>query len=172
MSQPTQTTIKQYQTIGDTQENWQQTVIFGQFEPSLGTLTAVDIGLAANAIGNVSEVDLGPLSATATATLSSYVAARSPGGFVLDAVAVLATNSGSIVANDGSVSLALAGTGTSDSGPLSGVDLANFGRGDAGGCRYHPPPRNRPGKHAGFNRCLQRSGRLAAIWLRPPVERR
>ncbi len=126
MSQPTQTTIKQYQTIGDTQENWQQTVIFGQFEPSLGTLTAVDIGLAANAIGNVSEVDLGPLSATATATLSSYVAARSPGGFVLDAVAVLATNSGSIVANDGSVSLALAGTGTSDSGPLSGVDLANF----------------------------------------------
>ncbi len=126
MSQPTETTIKQYQTIGDTQDNWQQTVIFGQFDPSLGTLTAVDVGLAANAIGNVSVVDLGPLPATVTATLSSYVSAQSPGGFVLDAVAALASNSGSVVANDGSVSLALAGTGTSDSGPLSGVDLGNF----------------------------------------------
>jgi len=45
---------------------------------------------------------------------------------VLDAVVARASNSGSVVANDGSVSLALAGTGTSHSGPLSGVDLGNF----------------------------------------------
>ena len=126
MSQPIQTTIKQYQTIGDTPDNWQQMVTFGQFDPSLGTLTSVDVGLAADAIGNVSVVDGGPLPATVTAALSDYVSAQSPAGFVLDAVVARASNSGSVVANGGSVSLALAGTGTSDSGPLSGVDLGNF----------------------------------------------
>lgn len=126
MSQPIQTTIKQYQTIGDTPDNWQQTVTFGQFDPSLGTLTSVDVGLAADAIGNVSVVDLGPLPATVTAAVSSDVSVQSPGGYSLVAVAARASNSGSVVANDGTVSLALAGTGAADSGPLSGVDLGNF----------------------------------------------
>jgi hypothetical protein len=126
MSQPIQETIKQYQTIGDTPDNWQQTVTFCQFDPSLGALTAVDVGLAADVIGNVSVVDLGPLPATVTARLSSDLSVQSPGGYVLGAVAALASNLGSVVANDGSISLALAGTGTSDSGPLSGVDLGNF----------------------------------------------
>jgi hypothetical protein len=80
MSQPIQETIKQYQTIGDTPDNWQQTVTFCQFDPSLGALTAVDVGLAADVIGNVSVVDLGPLPATVTARLSSDLSVQSPGG--------------------------------------------------------------------------------------------
>lgn len=126
MNAPTQTTIKQFQTIGDTPDNWQQTVDFGQFDPSLGTLTALDVGLTTDAIGNVSVVDLGPVPAIVTAALTSGVSVQSPAGYALGATYANASGSGIVAANSGTVALALSASGSNDSGLLSGIDLADF----------------------------------------------
>lgn len=52
MAAPAQTS-KQVQSVGDTPADWSQTLDFGQFDPSLGTLDGIDVGLAADVTGSV-----------------------------------------------------------------------------------------------------------------------
>ncbi len=135
MSQPIETTIKQSQTIGDTSSNWQQTVTFGQFDPALGTLTAIDVGLTADVTGSVSIESLEAAPSTVTVSQRGFVAVDSPTGIPLVTAAPVAGASANLGAYDGNTdnagasgdALALSNTATEQSQWSAGsIDIGDF----------------------------------------------
>jgi hypothetical protein len=135
MSQPIGTTIKQFQTIGDTSSNWQQMVTFGQFDPALGTLTAIDIGLTADVTGSVSIESLEAAPSTVTVSQTGFVSVESPTGATLVTAAAIASASANLGAYDSSTdnagasgdALALSNTATEQSQWSPGsIDIGDF----------------------------------------------
>src|SRR5271170_1321060 len=97
----TDTTILQQQTIAETTSNWSQTVTFAPFDPSLGTLTDVQIGVLAEVTGTVSLEDLGPTGGTDYVSLPGTVSVFAPDGGPITSVTATASGSASLGAFDG-----------------------------------------------------------------------
>jgi hypothetical protein len=97
----TDTTILQQQTIADTPSNWSQTVTFAPFDPTLGTLTDVQIGVTAEVTGTVSLENLGPTSGTDYVSLPGTVSVFGPDDAPITSATVTANGSASLGAFDG-----------------------------------------------------------------------
>lgn len=87
-----ETTVAQRQTIGETPAKWSQAVTFAPFDPVLGTLVDVQVGITAKATGSVSLENLGVTSGTDSVALRRTVPVFDPGGRLTIAGAVAATN--------------------------------------------------------------------------------
>jgi collagen type I/II/III/V/XI/XXIV/XXVII alpha len=132
----TQTTPKQQQTVGDTTTDWSQTVTFGQFDPSLGTLQGIDVELTADVTGSVAIESMEAAPSTVTVSLPSTVSVNSPTNVLLASVALDPSASAALGAYDGSTDYAgasgttLAGllnTGTAETSWQAGTtDLGAF----------------------------------------------
>jgi collagen type I/II/III/V/XI/XXIV/XXVII alpha len=95
------TTVLQQQTIVPTASNWSQTVTFAPFDPTLGTLVDVQVGIAAAVIGSVSLENLGVTSGTDTVSLPGLVSVFDPSGTFITSVNTDATGSATLAAFDG-----------------------------------------------------------------------
>jgi hypothetical protein len=71
MPTPIQTTAQQIESINDTPTDWLRPLAFQQFDPSLGTLQGIDVGLTADVAGSVSITSLESAPSTATASFTS-----------------------------------------------------------------------------------------------------
>jgi collagen type I/II/III/V/XI/XXIV/XXVII alpha len=115
----TDTTILQQQTIAETPSNWSQTVTFAPFDPTLGTLTDVQIGVTAEVTGTVSLDNLGPTSGTDYVSLPGTVSVFGPDDAPISSVTATANGSASLGAFDGTDNY-LGNSGTTLAG-LSGT---------------------------------------------------
>ena len=115
----TDTTVLQQQTIAETPSNWSQTVTFAPFDPSLGTLNDVQIGVTAEVNGTVSLEDLGPTSGTDYVSLPGTVSVFGPDDTPITSVTATASGSASLGAFDGADNY-LGNSGTTLAG-LSGT---------------------------------------------------
>jgi hypothetical protein len=97
----TDTTILQQQTIAETPSNWSQTVTFAPFDPRLGTLTDVKIGITAEVTGTISLENLGPTSGTDYVSLPGTVSVFGPDDTQIASVTATANGSASLGAFDG-----------------------------------------------------------------------
>jgi len=100
------TTIEQSQTIADTAGNWLQMLDFGQFDPSLGSLLNINVGLVGDVDGSVSIENLEAAPAVFTIALPSLVSVATPDDTVLASVQPAAFTSVSLGAFDGTVDYA------------------------------------------------------------------
>jgi hypothetical protein len=128
MPTPTQTTTQQIESINDTPTDWLLPLGFQQFDPSLGTLQGIDVGLTADVAGSVSITSLEAAPSTATASFTSDDAVSSPTGVALASVETTASDGWTnLAANGATTTLALAATGTSDTDwPQGSIDLGAF----------------------------------------------
>jgi hypothetical protein len=87
------TTSLQQQTIADTATNWSQTLDFQQFDPSLGALTGVAVGLTGDLVGSIllENLDLAP--ATFGVGFKANVEVNAPDSSSLANVAPVANSS-------------------------------------------------------------------------------
>ena len=143
------TTVLQQQTIVPTGSNWSQTVTFAQFDPTLGTLVDVQVGITAAVTGSVSLENLGVTSGTETVSLPGTVSVFDPSGTFITSVNTDATGSATLAAFDGTDDY----LGTSDatlaglSGTQSTLEFCRPGgvlparrRGTGVVQRHHPGP--------------------------------
>jgi collagen type I alpha len=131
-------TVLQQQTVGDTATDWSQTLAFRQFDPTLGTLQAVDVGLTVDLTGSVSIESLEAAPATISVLQTGNVSVASPTGSSLVAAAPEASASAGFAAYDGvtdyagasgttfalataTIADATSSTGTMDLGPFLGA---------------------------------------------------
>ena len=136
----TDTTILQQHTIAETPSNWSQTVTFAPFDPTLGTLTDVQIGVTSEVTGTVSLENLGPTSGIDYVSLPGTVSVLGPDHTPITSVTATANGSASLGAFDGADNY-LGNSGTTLAG-LSGTqsfldlyqgttsELALFSRGN------------------------------------------
>ena len=106
--------ILQQQALGDATTDWSQTIAFDQFDPMLGTLQAIDVGLTADVTGSVSVESLEAAPSTVSVSQSGNVTVSGPSGVPLTDATPDAFASASFAAYDGS---------TDDSGASGGVLL-------------------------------------------------
>jgi hypothetical protein len=99
-------TIAQTQTIADTPGTWSQSLDFGQFDPSLGTLLNVNIGLAGDVDGSVSIENLEAAPALFSVALSSLISIAGPDDTFLASTEPQASASVSLGAFDGTLDYA------------------------------------------------------------------
>ncbi len=97
----TATTILQQQTIAERPSNWSQTVTFAPFDPALGTLTDVQIGVTAEVTGTVSLENLGPTSGIDYVSLPGTVSVFGPDDAPITSVTATANGFASLGAFDG-----------------------------------------------------------------------
>jgi hypothetical protein len=97
----TDTSILQQQTIAQTTSDWSQTIAFAPFDPSLGTLTDVQIGVTAEVTGTVSLENLGPTGGTDYVSLPGTVSVFSPDDTLITNVTATASGSAGLGAFDG-----------------------------------------------------------------------
>lgn len=125
----------QQKSVSDRPTDWSQSLTFSQFDPSLGSLSSIGVGLTADVMGSVSIESLEAAPSTVNAALNSNVAVSSPTGVALASVAANASNSAKMAAYDGSanyagssgIALALTGTGSTSAAWQQGsTNLGNF----------------------------------------------
>ena len=97
----TDTTVLQQETIGTTTSDWSQTVTFAPFNPSLGTLTGVEIGVTADVTGSVSVENLGSTAATENVSQLGSISVFDPDGAFITGGTSDATGSVALGAYDG-----------------------------------------------------------------------
>lgn len=81
----TSATITQTQTVADSPTDWDTTLAFQQFDPTLGSLQAVGLSLTGDIGGTVSIENLQPDAVSNTVSILGTVAASTP-GFVLSTI--------------------------------------------------------------------------------------
>ncbi len=120
-----ETTLLQRQTIAPASSNWSQTVTFAPFDPTLGTLVDVQVGITAAVTGTVSLENLGATSGTVAVSQSGVVSVFSPDGVLITGANPNATGSASLAAFDGTDNYAgPSGTTLSDlSNTVSALDF-------------------------------------------------
>ena len=118
----TSTTVLQQQTIVPTASNWSQTVTFAPFDPSLGTLVDVQVGISAAVTGSVSLENLGATAGTDNVSLAGSVSVFDPSGAFITGVNPDTTGSATLAAYDGTDDY-LGNSGTTLAG-LSGTQSA------------------------------------------------
>lgn len=121
MTTPSQTT-KQVQQISDSPTDWTQTLDFGQFDPSLGMLDAIEAGLSIDVTGSITIESLEAGPAVVAAALDSTVRVVSPGG-ELAKNEIDNSNSASFNAAGGSTTFSLGAAGASN--PNTSNQLSN-----------------------------------------------
>ena len=136
MTVGSQTTPLQQQTLGDAIANWVRTVSFAQFDPSLGTLVDVRVGIIGDAAGSASIENLGATAAGVSLYLPVTLNVLSPAGVPMVGAAPMPTASVNLGAFDGAKDYAgasgtiLAGLTNSATNQAtftpSGADLAAF----------------------------------------------
>jgi hypothetical protein len=99
-------TIAQTQTIADTPDTWSQSLDFAQFDPSLGTLLNINIGLAGDVDGSVSIENLEAAPAVFSVALSSLISVAGPDDTFMASTAPQASASVSLGAFDGTLDYA------------------------------------------------------------------
>lgn len=127
----TQTTVLQQQTIADTSADWSRTLRFAQFDPTLGTLQDVRVGIAATVDGAVSVESLEATPSTVGAALSGLVSVTGAGGAFNASETVVASGSASLSAFDG-VTDYLGNSGTVLAVSQAGTTDAIYQQGNAG----------------------------------------
>src|SRR5271166_1967339 len=134
MSGSSQTPVQQ-QAVGERPTDWSQTLAFSQFDPSLGTLQSIGVGVTADVAGSISVESLEAAPSAVSASLNSSVAVNSPTDVPLASVAASARNSANLAAYDGSADyagpsgtvFALTGTAsTSATWQQGGTSLGDF----------------------------------------------
>jgi hypothetical protein len=127
--------IVQQQTVGDTATGWSQALPFSQFDPALGTLQAIDVGLTADLTGGVSVESLEAAPATISVSQTGNVSVASPTGASLVSAPPEASASAGFGAYDGATdyagasgaTFALSNAATADlSLPAGTIDLGPF----------------------------------------------
>ncbi|HEY8288900.1 MAG TPA: choice-of-anchor E domain-containing protein, partial [Acetobacteraceae bacterium] len=108
-------TVLQQQTISDVTTGWTQTVSFARFDPSLGTLVDVRVGLTGDVTGNSAIENLGPVASAVSLAFPSIIALAGPDGLSA-AVSPDPTDTIDLAAFDGNV----------DFGGTSGAVVAGF----------------------------------------------
>ena len=127
------TTQIQTQTIASSLTNWQNSVSFTKFDPSLGKLDAINVTIIGRVTTSLSVENLGGVSSVAGVTTTSFVLSATPGGNVVTSVTT-ASVGGSLAAFDGTIDnagpsglVAQTATTSSTGGFLSdNADLAAF----------------------------------------------
>jgi collagen type I/II/III/V/XI/XXIV/XXVII alpha len=128
-----QLTPLQQQTITSKTADWSQTVSFAQFDPSLGTLQSVVVGLSGGITGTVSLESLEATPSSSTVALPGQLSLLDPSGLVIAGVTPDPTTSVSLAGYDGTADFAgasgttltdLAGTSTTSATSFS--DLSAF----------------------------------------------
>ena len=133
-----QQTILQQQSIADTSTDWQQVLPFEQFDPSLGTLDSINIGVTADIAGSVSVESLEAAASTVDIGQFGNLSVNGPTGINLvndpvdffgasalgayDGTTDYGGTSGTVVAvaNTGTASVTLSSS-TTDLGPFVGT---------------------------------------------------
>ena len=120
-----ETTVLQRQTIATASSNWSQTVTFAPFNPALGTLVDVQVGITAAVTGTVSLENLGATAGTVDVSQSGTVSVFGPDGAFITSANPDATGSAPLAAFDGSDNYAgPSGTTLSDlSNTVSALDF-------------------------------------------------
>ena len=120
-----ETTVLQRQTIAPASSNWSQAVTFTPFNPALGTLVDVQVGITAAVTGTVSLENLGATSGTVYVSQAGAVSVCSPDGVLITSANPNATGSASLAAFDGTDNYAgPSGTTLSDlSNTVSALDF-------------------------------------------------
>jgi hypothetical protein len=95
------TTVLQTQTIAAAAPDWTQSVSFGQFDPSLGTLVDVQIGVVEDVDGTASIENLGAAAAPVLVSLPVSIDIVAPGDLWTDALTVDPTATVNLGAYDG-----------------------------------------------------------------------
>src|ERR1039457_2029679 len=121
----TDTTVLQQQTIATTTSNWSHTVTFAPFDPTLGTLVDVQVGITADVTGSVSLENLGATSGTAVVSLPGEISVFDPSGAFIADVNADATGSATLAASDGTDNY-LGNSGTTLAGLSSTQSLLDF----------------------------------------------
>jgi hypothetical protein len=121
----TDTTVLQQQTIATTTSDWSQTVTFAPFDPLLGTLVDVQVGITADVTGSVSLENLGATSGTAVVSLPGEISVFDPSGAFIADVNADATGSATLAAFDGTDNY-LGNSGTTLAGLSSTQSLLDF----------------------------------------------
>jgi hypothetical protein len=98
--------ILQQQMVGDTATDWSQTLPFSQFDPTPGTLQAIDVGLTTDLTGGVSVESLEAAPATISVSQTGNVSVASPTGASLVSAAPEASASAGLGAYDGATDYA------------------------------------------------------------------
>jgi len=91
----------QLQSVPDTAGAWYTTLPFAQFDPALGTLNNINVGLAGDLSGSVSIENLQPDPADVSITLSGTLDLGSPGGGILESALPVASASVGLGGNAG-----------------------------------------------------------------------
>jgi collagen type I/II/III/V/XI/XXIV/XXVII alpha len=111
----TGTTVLQQQTIAVTPSDWSQTVTFAPFDPTLGTLVDVQVGITAAATGSVALENLGATSGTVNVSQPGTISVFDPSGVLITSVNPDASGSASLTEFDGTDDYAgTSGTTVSD----------------------------------------------------------
>ena len=92
--------------ISDAVAGWSQNVTFAQFDPTLGTLLDVRVGLTGDVSGSVSVESLEQVASWLTASLPGRITVTGPGGGVITSVAPAIFVSDSLGAFDGTTDYA------------------------------------------------------------------
>ena len=126
-SSPTTTTPIQTHTIVPTLTNWQKSVSFTKFDPSLGKLDAINVTIIGRVTTSLSIENLGVASRVAGVTTTSFVLSAGVGGNVVTTVTT-ASVGGSLAAFDGAIDYAgssglVAQTATTSSNSDFGTSL-------------------------------------------------
>ena len=105
----TETTILQTQTVADSASGWSVPLSFGQFDPSLGTLSDIDVGIVGDVSGTAAIQNLGATAASLQIDLPSTIDVATPDGTALASVSPEASTTLNLGTYDGTASF----TGTS-----------------------------------------------------------
>jgi hypothetical protein len=126
----TELAILQTQTVADSAPGWSVPLSFGQFDPSLGTLSSIDVGIVGNVTGIAAIQNLGATAASLQINLPSTIDVAAPDGTWLASVSPEATATVNLGAYDGTTDF----TGT------SGTVVAGFSNVATAVSDYIPSP--------------------------------
>ncbi|MDR3532679.1 MAG: choice-of-anchor E domain-containing protein [Rhodopila sp.] len=128
----TGTTILQTQTVADTTADWTQALSFTQFDPSLGTLVDVRIGVVGDVNGTASIENLGAAASSVTVSIPVYVDVYTPDGAWQSALLVDPVSTVNLGAYDGTADYAgnsgtvVSGIAAANTVVVDGANLAQF----------------------------------------------
>ncbi|HEX3992017.1 MAG TPA: choice-of-anchor E domain-containing protein [Acetobacteraceae bacterium] len=97
----TEPTILQTQTVADSAPGWNVPLSFNQFDPSLGTLADIDVGIVGDVTGTAAIQNLGATAATLQIDLPSTIDVTAPDGTRLASVSPEASSTLNLAAYDG-----------------------------------------------------------------------
>jgi hypothetical protein len=125
-----ESTILQTQTVADSAVGWSVPLSFNQFDPSLGVLSSIDVGIVGDVTGTAAIQNLGATAASLQVNLPGTIDVAAPDGTWLASVSPIASTTVNLGAYDGTTDF----TGT------SGTVVAGFSNVATAVSDYVPSP--------------------------------